>query len=470
MNPNAQFARLIRPNAAECDYTLTDVEGEIPRSLNGSLFRNGPNQHVQPAAGSAAMSFFEGDGMVRRVAFEDGLARFTSRYVPTESFRYEAKAGVYCMGGSNLAADEATDDSPRRTLNNTNAVVHHGALLAMAENSAPFVLDPDSLEPLGEWNFGGRAAGPWTSAHPKLDARTGQMVLHGYHTEAPYLQLYVVEPDGSVSLAEAFDAPWPTLFHDLAISEHHAIVPLGSAVYRPEHARNSTRQVWDCLEIDVTLNMRFGVRARSAGAETRWLETPTPGNIFHVGNAYERNGHLVLDACTYKNPAIVGEAARMRTTGGADAFNPCLFLYELDLESGGVTETQLNDFPIEFPRIDDRFVAYRHRFLYASTGPGGDGAGASLRRVSRYDFDTGEFRHAPVVDGRWVGEPVFVPESPDADEGDGFTLAFVFDANRDATAVEIRDARNVDADALATVWFDERMPFDFHGNWVGGVA
>ena len=468
--PNQQFARVISPNAAECDYVITDVEGEIPRELNGSLFRNGPNQHVQPAAGSEAMSFFEGDGMIRRVALEDGKARFTSKYVPTESFLFESAQGAYCMGGSNLAADTINDSAPRRTLNNTNAVVHANKLLAMAENSAPFVLDPNTLEPRGEWDFGGKASGPWTSAHPKLDPRTGQMVLHGYYTEAPYLQLYIIDADGTVSLSETMDAPWPTLFHDLAISEHHAIVPLGSAVYKPERAINSTRQVWDCLEIDVSLNMRFGVRGREQGAQTRWLEAPTPGNIFHVGNAYERDGHIVLDACTYKNPAILGEAVRMRTSGGADAFNPYLFIYEINLESGQISETQLNDFPIEFPRIDDRFVAYANRYVFATTGPGGESADASLRRVSRYDFQTNTFQHAPMIDGRWVGEPVFVPRAADADEGDGFLLAFIFDAEREAAGLEIRDARHLESSALATLWFDERMPFDFHGNWVQRAA
>ena len=408
--------------------------------------------------------------MIRKVTFEHGKAHFISKYVPTESFLFESAEGVYCMGGSNLAADAVTKSSPRRTLNNTNAVVHANKLLAMAENSAPFVLDPNTLAPLGNWDFGGKPSGPWTSAHPKLDPRTGQMVLHGYYTEAPYLQLYIIEPDGTVSLSETMDAPWPTLFHDLAISEHHAIVPLGSAVYKSELAKNSTRQVWDCLEIDVTLTMRFGVRGRELNAPTRWLEAPTPGNIFHVGNAYERDQHIVLDACTYKNPAILGEAVRMRSSGGADAFNPYLFVYDIDLESGEIKETQLNDFPIEFPRIDDRYVAYANRYVYATTGPGGENADASLRRVSRYDYQTNTFQHAPMVAGRWVGEPVFVPRAENAAEGDGFLLAFIFDAERDAAGLEIRDAQSLDTSALACLWFDERMPFDFHGNWVQRAA
>ena len=67
--------------------------------------------------------------------------------------------------------------------------------------------------------------------------------------------------------------------------------------------------------------------------------------------------------------------------------------------------------------------------------------------------------------GQWLGEPVFAPRSPDAAEDDGFVLVLVHDANRDATAVEILDARSVDAGPLARVWLDERIPLGFHGNW-----
>ena len=65
-----------------------------------------------------------------------------------------------------------------------------------------------------------------TTAHPKIDGRTGQMILHGYSPVEPFLTLYVIEPDGRVSLAEAVDAPYGVMMHDVAITENHVIFPL----------------------------------------------------------------------------------------------------------------------------------------------------------------------------------------------------------------------------------------------------
>ena len=469
MNANTQFTAISRPNPKELDYEITEIEGEIPKELHGALYRNGPNQNVLPKEGEQAMAFFEGDGMVRRVSFSEGKAHFQSAHVHSPSFRLEAEKGVYCMGGSNLAPNETLDEPMERVLANTNIVAHAGKLLAMAENSRPYALNMESLATEGEWDFNGDLIGPWTTAHPKLDAKTGQMVLHGYSTQSPYLQFYVIENDGKVSVAEPVDAPWPSLFHDLAITENFAAIPLGSAVYNPTIAEGNTKQVWDCLELDPSLNMRFGLRRREANAETLWCETPTPGNIFHVGNAYEKSNKIILDACTFKTPNVLQQVPTLRKTGLANVFNANLYLYEINPTTGETIETQLSDIPIEFPRIDDRFVGYENRYVFATTGDGGSDASGSLRRVSRFDFHTNEFNHADSVDGRWTSEPVFVPRSDDAEEGCGYILAYIFDANRDATGVEIRDAENVDQAPLATLWLNHRMPFDFHGNWVAAA-
>ncbi len=65
-----------------------------------------------------------------------------------------------------------------------------------------------------------------------------------------------------------------------------------------------------------------------------------------------------------------------------------------------------------------------------------------------------------------MGEPVFVPRAPDAEEDDGFVLHLMHDANEDRSAVEVLDARAIDAEPLARLWLDERVPFGFHGNWL----
>jgi carotenoid cleavage dioxygenase-like enzyme len=53
-------------------------------------------------------------------------------------------------------------------------------LLALKEDSPPYALDPNTLETLGLYTFGGQLKSRTFSAHPKFDPETGEMVVFGY--------------------------------------------------------------------------------------------------------------------------------------------------------------------------------------------------------------------------------------------------------------------------------------------------
>src|SRR5262249_10851292 len=149
---------------------------------------------------------FDGDGMVHAIRFEDGRARYADAFVRSATTLLEEREGAYCLPGANLPADRALEAAPMRVQPNTNVVLHGGRLLALVENAPPFELDPQTLASRDFWRLDDRLLGMSTTAHPKIDGRTGQMVIHGYQPVEPYLQLYVIEPDGRVSLAEQVDA------------------------------------------------------------------------------------------------------------------------------------------------------------------------------------------------------------------------------------------------------------------------
>ena len=48
MSTNELFASIVRPNPVETDYTVSRIEGEIPRELNGTLVQHGQySRHAQ---------------------------------------------------------------------------------------------------------------------------------------------------------------------------------------------------------------------------------------------------------------------------------------------------------------------------------------------------------------------------------------------------------------------------------------
>lgn len=461
-----QFVTWLSPTTVEEDYEITEVEGRIPTELHGSLLRNGPSQRQLPPGGAQALHFFDGDGLVHKLSFEDGRAFHRSRFVRSESTLREEKEGRYCMNGLNVKVDDPVLEVGR-VQPNTNVVSHAGRVFAMVENAPPFEIDPKTLDPIGSFDYDGKLLGMSTTAHPKIDGKTGQMIIHGYQPIEPYVQLYTVEADGSTSMAEAVDAPWPSIMHDLAISQDHVILPLGP-LYFDVGVMAGGGLFSQVLSWQPERGLQFGVRSREPGSETRWFRAPTPGYIFHPGNAYEEDGVIYMDACTYLlGENFIADLASVRAGELRGGLLAVPFLYEFDLRTGECRERQLSDRPAEFPRIDDRLIGHPNRYGYAVTCR--DGAESIFDRtftaLVKYDRTGGKSVYHSLPEGHWAGEPVFVPRSADAAEDDGYVLVLVYDGNHDRSCLQIHAAQDFAAEPVAKLWLQHRVPAQFHGNW-----
>ena len=454
----------VSPVEGESSYEITDIEGEIPRELHGTLYRNGPSQKVMPAAGHGALHFFDGDAFVHAYRFDDGRVHFTGRYAKTEGFLYREEHGADRNNFYNFAVSDPDPEAQYRPPN-TNVVHHGGRLLALMEATIPFELDPHDLGSLGWRELRQPMLGAATSAHPKIDGRTGQMVIHGYQPVEPYAQLYVVEPDGQCSLAEPLDLPYATMMHDLAITENHVIILLTPITFDVSEGTC----IRDFLAWRPKLGLRFGIRRREPGSPLRWFDAPTPGFIFHPGNAYERDGKIFMDACTYPDGgALLEQLAGLRSGKTVPGSGAVPFLYEFDLETGVCRERQLDDRNAEFPRLDDRLVGYENRWGYAMVSEGQVlSEGSSV--VLKYDRHGGPSVAHDYGRGRVPNEPVFVPRSPDADEDDGFVLNVVYDGRTKRSFLAVLDAKNFDKEPIAVAHLRGQVPMGFHGNFAPGV-
>lgn len=458
-----------RPSTTETSYEITDVQGEIPREIHGTFYRNGPSQQILPAEGYRALHLFDGDGHVHALRIDDGRAFYTGRVVEHPSTLRERAEGRFCMDSIGVKVADPVD--PFRIQPNTNVVFHGGKLMAMVENAVPFEIDPRTLAPVGPNDFQGKILGMSTTAHPKIDGRTGQMIIHGYQPFEPFLQFYVVEKDGTCSLAENVDAPYCVMAHDIAITENYAIFIWG-AIHFDGMAMMNGDGFNAAISWKPELGLRFGVRRREAGAKTQWFTAPSPGYIFHPGNAYEENGKIVMDACTYLDGgALLKTLSHARDGRPEPGFSSVPFLYELDLESGECSERQLDERGAEFPRLDDRLVGYPNRYGFAALdrSAGGDPAD-TWATIVRYDRQGGPNAVHDFGKWQWPSEPVFVPCAADAEEGDGFVMCTVYDGNRDGSYLAILDAQNMAADPLAICRLEHRMPLGFHGNFAPGIV
>ena len=434
-----------------------EVRGELPRELNGTFYRNGPNPAYEPLG---RYHWFDGDGMIHAIHLDDGRASYRNRYVASAGLAEERRAGRATFRG--LLEMSPGEVPSFKNTGNTNIVSHAGRLLALMEATLPTRLAPDTLATLGEFDFDGRLGGPMT-AHPKMDPETGEMHFFGYSPFPPWLQYHVADRTGALVRSEPIDIAWPTMMHDFAITAHHVVFIVCPLVFSFENVRERG----GVFSWEPERGTRIGIMPRTGGnADVRWLETDA-SYVFHPLNAYEDGDEVVLDVARYPHLHFMqAKAARDPQYDGDSAAR--LHRWRLAPTRGTVRSTPLDDRAGEFPRIDERRLGRRHRFGYlAATGPEGPEGGLPLfTAVHRYDLERNTCDVRAFGAGNGVGEPLFVARHAAAEEDDGYVLVLAYDRERNASDFLVLDARHLAGEPIATVRLPHRVPYGFHGNWV----
>ncbi|HTF34483.1 MAG TPA: carotenoid oxygenase family protein [Myxococcota bacterium] len=435
------------------------VEGEVPRELDGTLYRNGPNPQYAPPG---RYHWFDGDGMIHAFAIHNGRVAYRNRWVRTARFSLERAAGEGLFGG---LADMAKTDPRAATTSpnaaNTNIVFHAGRLLALWEGGPPHALDPRTLETIGPFDFRGKLVGPMT-AHPKIDPESGEMLFFGYSFTPPFLRYHVVAKDGTLVRSEEIEVAVPTMMHDFITTREHVIFLVCPATIRLENVEKTGSP----LGWEPELGTRIGVMPRSGGSrDIVWFEA-NPCYVFHPMNAYSERGRIVADVCRYPRLPLFDAGDRAE---GMEDLTAKLTRWTLDLAGGTVKEEALDDISSEFPRLDERRSGLSYRHGYAGGLAPTSAKASGFNAIVHYDLEAGRRRMHVVPEKDAVGEPIFVPRTPTSPEGEGFLLATVYRGAEMRSDLVILDAENVDSAPLATVRLPHRVPFGFHGNWGQGI-
>jgi len=429
-----------------------EVEGELPPTLRGTYYRNGPNPQVPPAG---RYHWFDGDGMIHAFHFEEGRVRFRNRWVRTERFVREREAGRGLFGGlADLGAGDPSVQGVSMNAANTNVVWHGGRLLALWEAGPPHELDPDTLETRGLYDFDGAlgrqapAGAPHgiMTAHPKIDPVTGELLFFGYSPVPPHLVYHVADREGRLLRSVPVEVPFPSMMHDFIATERYAVFPVFPAVFAG----------WS-IAWEPERGTHVGLVPRDGSGEPVWLQTD-PCYVFHPLNAHDEGDRVVAEVA--RHPVL--------PLFGADgAGPPVLVRWTLDPVAGTLKEEPLDELPCEFPRLDERFAGlpYRHGYTAGTSDPAAFEREPTFRTVEHYDLGTGRRTSHRFRPGTAPGEPLFVPRAPDAPEGDGFLLVLVYREDERRSDLVVLDAQNVAAEPLATVRLPHRVPFGFHGNW-----
>lgn len=457
---NPYLKGLYAPVRAEISASELPVLGEIPRDLFGAYFRNGPN----PAHAPTGMHhWFDGDGMIHGLWFENGRARYANRYVRTADFEAERAGGPEAPGIFSPAEPRAGRTTVYKDTANTDLVFHDGRLLALWYVSGqPVSVDAATLETLGPETFGGRLPKN-VSAHSKVDPRTGEFVFFDYELYEPKMSFGVASKDRRLAHFQEIDLPGPRLPHDMGLTENYVVLHDLPVVFTDAAIR---RRMWQIHVAD--LPTRFGVAPRRGGP-VKWFEFPA-SYIYHVINAWEEGDEVVMAACKMvpngyqPDVAAYGPYAPMTTVLALRA-RP--FIWRMNMKTGEGRESELDDRLSEFPVVDYRRLGAKTRWSYHVVMD--DHVEQRYSALLKYDLSTGAAAAHEFPKGVFGSEPAFAPRDGGVDEDDGYVVTFVADIGTGASEALVIDARNFSAPPVARIRLPQRVPAGFHGTWAPGA-
>jgi len=442
------------PVASEDDFEL-EVVGEIPAAIAGAFYRNGPNPQFEPRG---HYHWFVGDGMIHGIFVDGGKARYRNRYVRTPKWELENAAGRALFSGFDPRAADPSVAGKDSGSANTNIVWHAGQLLALEEAHMPFELDPETLESRGyREDYRGKV-----TAHPKLDPETGEMIWFAYGVGDGFfsktVSYGVTDASGKVVRRDDFEAPYSSMVHDFMVTKSHALFPIlpltgdlqrvmsGGPAYAWEPEKGS----------------HVGVMRRDGDvSDIRWFTTEAC-YVFHPMNAWEEGDKIFADVMEY------GHAPLFPNVDGSTTPNTGAYLtrwtFDLADPSNTIKRERLDETPGEFPRFDERRAGlpYRHGWFAASAS---GSTGLKFDSIAHIDHQTGQKAIHTFGNGDAPGEPIFIPRSADAPEGDGWLIALVYRALEDRSDFVVLDALDIAKGPIAVAKLPRRVPFGFHGNW-----
>jgi carotenoid cleavage dioxygenase-like enzyme len=473
--PPSQYLGAGGPFRSECDIRDCDVEGEIPKEIDGAFYRVGPDWQYPAPKGIP----FDGEGHVTLFRISNGHVDFKTRYVRTQRYKAQAAArrrlfNVY----RNPFMDDPTVKGVSRGTANTHIVYYNGMMLSLKEDSPPVAMDPLTLETVDDYyTFGGQLESLTHTAHPKFDFATGEMVSFGYEArglDTDDVMVFSADPKGHITWRVWIKVPYVGMIHDFAVTEKYIAflcLPMATNVERMKEGY--VHFAWDS-----TLPTWFGVLERGGdGKDLRWFKGPERCAT-HVMGAFSDGNTLYVDMdMALKNqfpffPNLHGEPFDPKAAAGY------LTRLSVDLSKKNITEYNMEKLYPQagaLPRQDDRYQTKPYRIGFMpTTDPTkplnpkvGNVAFRPTNSYTRFDHATRTTSEFWIGDDSSLQECCFVPRHRNAPEGDGYLVGV---ANRlleggRADLVFI-DAQHMEDGVIATVKLPYRVYSQVHGWWV----
>ncbi|MRW82999.1 apocarotenoid-15,15'-oxygenase [Pseudoduganella sp. FT26W] len=431
------------------------VLGRLPADLNGVFYRNGPGRFE--LGGERYHHWFDGDGFAQRWQIGDGKVSHIGRFVATQKFEEESKAGRFLYPAFGTHIDrKGVKNNDTVNVANTNLLPFNGRVYALWEGGSATEVDPQTLATRGLKTWRSDLKAMPFSAHPKMDP-DGGLWNFGTAPGANQLAIYRLNAAGEVTRNAMIEVPHLNMVHDFVVSGRHLIFLI--APY--DLTSDADTSFADRMHWNPQRPLRVVVVAKDTLALRQVFELPAR-SVFHLGNAYEDGACTRLDAVLHEGDALRKTGLPMRGQMRMVADNPASTVQiTLDYASGQAREARLFGVS-EFPRVMPQVVSARHRKLLVL---GASGRELILDSVNLLDTDSGKVDSYAFGAGWQVEEHVLVPRRGARSETDGYVVGVAQDTRRSQSVLTVFDAHNIKAGPMALARLPYRAPVCFHGNF-----
>lgn len=447
-------------------WTVADIEGTIPADLQGTLFRTGPGQTANH--GVTLKHLFDGDAFVQAYELRDGKVRVRGRFIDTPQRLEEEELGRMIYGEFGTLPPKAPEGAPAprfrgKNQPSVNVVPWDGRLLGLSEGGHPTEIDPQTLAFKSYWDYYGTlpALVPHT-AHPKFDVAEGVGYTYGIERgPSMALTIFRMEKDGRLTQLHKIPQKGYYMIHDMMLTKHHFVFAIPPLKFTLGDLISGKVSPANALKFIENEPIRFLICRRDGTGTPITIEQPA-GTVYHNGNAFEKDGLLYLDSCISPDNSVqemMLEWSKDRVSKYAPTNTTRLVI---DLAKGELKSRNTFGSAQDFPRFDERGIGGDLRYLFTMENGILDDP-IAFTRIVRHDFRKNSVDYVESSKGRALGETIFAADPRSDEEGRGWLLNLMYDAERNETALEIRDAQSFEF--VARAWVGTHLPLGFHGNF-----
>ncbi|KAL4221336.1 hypothetical protein ACF0H5_019597 [Mactra antiquata] len=493
--------------------------GKVPDWVNGCLYRNGPGMYE--VGEHKFLHWFDGLAMLQKFSIVNGSVTYQRKFLNTETYQQckEKNRIVHYQFATPSSTDPCKNIFQRFLTKfefSDNTLVHvfpvKEDLYATTETLYMNRINPDTLEVAEKINLEENVGATLATPHPHIDADGTMHNLGHCFQRGMFVELLRIPPreaDSKLPKGEVvckLNNPWSmsiSYYHSFGMTENYYVFveqPLLSNIPKLLIGRKLGNAFEQSLQYFPDMKTRFRIVDKKTGKElSKKIHYETDAFLlFHHINAYEEDGHIVLDLCCHKDKTIMDNMYMKKLSspeaeqGFRDAGPPQVRRYVLPLnlqqeeikkgenlvklenttatcrkdseKSVHCEAERLTDAGMEFPQINyDKYNAKKYRYMY---GVNFYKEGIPSQRLVK--IDAVEKTYVEWKENySFPSEPVFIPKPDAVDEDDGALVAAINHAGEQEGSntcyLLFLDAKTMEEMARVEFKDIDRFPRDLHG-------